>query len=177
MVFLQCWCLSVGDIKVTNSLKNNTFIVVGKRWCSSWYSSLLLKSCERIRCVRFCDFYLCHLCFNRTLWYFCYSFWGGGAFLEVRVNNWISFLFHVFVYIATPSRVWLWNILTSNFLWIYSLTHGAELFLRSRQLCSHSRTSHHFMEPEGSLPYSQEPSTSPYPEPDRTSPYHVILSL
>jgi hypothetical protein len=23
-----------------------------------------------------------------------------------------------------------------------------------------------FMEPEGSLPYSQEPATSPYPEPD-----------
>jgi hypothetical protein len=32
------------------------------------------------------------------------------------------------------------------------------------------------MEPEGSSPYSQEPSTSPYPEPDRFSPYHPILS-
>jgi hypothetical protein len=38
--------------------------------------------------------------------------------------------------------------------------HGTEPFLRSRQLCSHSRTSQHFMEPEGSLPCSQEPSTS-----------------
>jgi hypothetical protein len=29
-----------------------------------------------------------------------------------------------------------------------------------------------FMEPEGSLPFSQEPSNGPYPEPDQTSPYH-----
>jgi hypothetical protein len=36
--------------------------------------------------------------------------------------------------------------------------HGAEPFLRSCQLCSHSRNSQHFMEPEGSLPCSQEPS-------------------
>jgi hypothetical protein len=29
------------------------------------------------------------------------------------------------------------------------------------------------MEPEGSSPYSQEPSTGPYPESDRPSPHHV----
>jgi hypothetical protein len=34
-----------------------------------------------------------------------------------------------------------------------------------------------FKEPEGSSPCSQEPSTRPYPEPVRSSPYHIILSL
>jgi hypothetical protein len=33
------------------------------------------------------------------------------------------------------------------------------------------------MEPDDSLPCSQEPSTGPYPEPDRSSPYYPILSL
>jgi hypothetical protein len=28
------------------------------------------------------------------------------------------------------------------------------------------------MEPEGSIPCSQEPSTGPYPEPDQSNPYH-----
>jgi hypothetical protein len=44
--------------------------------------------------------------------------------------------------------------------------YGAEPFLRGRQLCSYPKTSQYFMEPEGSLLYSQEPSTGPYPEPD-----------
>jgi hypothetical protein len=36
-----------------------------------------------------------------------------------------------------------------------SLTHGAEPFFRTWQLCRYSRTSQHFMEPEGSLPFIQ----------------------
>jgi hypothetical protein len=31
--------------------------------------------------------------------------------------------------------------------------------------------------PKGSLACSQEPSTGPYPEPDKSNPYHPILSL
>jgi hypothetical protein len=33
------------------------------------------------------------------------------------------------------------------------------------------------MEPDGSLPCSQKPSTGPYPEPDQYNTYHHILSL
>jgi hypothetical protein len=33
------------------------------------------------------------------------------------------------------------------------------------------------MEPVGSLLYSQEPSTGPYPEPDQSNLYRSILSL
>jgi hypothetical protein len=52
-------------------------------------------------------------------------------------------------------------------------THGAEPFSRSRQLCSYSRTSQRFMEPESPLPCSQEPSAGPYPEPDQSNPSHI----
>jgi hypothetical protein len=57
-----------------------------------------------------------------------------------------------------------------------SLTHRAETFLRCCQLCSQSRTSQRFVELEGSLLCSQEPSTGPYLEPDRSNPYYPILS-
>jgi hypothetical protein len=33
------------------------------------------------------------------------------------------------------------------------------------------------MEPDSSLPGSQEPSTGLYPEPDQPGPYHSILFL
>jgi hypothetical protein len=59
----------------------------------------------------------------------------------------------------------------------FSLTHRAEPLLRSCPLCNHSRTSQRFMEPEGSLSCSQEPSTGLYPESDQSNPYHPILSL
>jgi hypothetical protein len=57
------------------------------------------------------------------------------------------------------------------------LTHGAEPFLRSRQFCSHLRTSQHFMELEDSLSYSQEPSLGSYLEPHQSNQHHPILSV
>jgi hypothetical protein len=33
------------------------------------------------------------------------------------------------------------------------------------------------METESSLPFSQQPPTGPYPEPDESSPYHQNLPL
>jgi hypothetical protein len=69
-------------------------------------------------------------------------------------------------------------VLCYVYLLTYLLTHGAERFLRSCQLCRDSRTSQRFMEPEGSLPPSQEPSTGPYPEPDGSnSPHPIPLRL
>jgi hypothetical protein len=39
-------------------------------------------------------------------------------------------------------------------------------------MLGHSMVSQHFMEPEGSIPDSQELSTCSYPQPDQSSPYH-----
>jgi hypothetical protein len=33
------------------------------------------------------------------------------------------------------------------------------------------------MEPEGSLPNSEGPSTGPYPEPGQSNPHHPLISL
>jgi hypothetical protein len=40
------------------------------------------------------------------------------------------------------------------------------------QLLGHSTVSQSFMEPEGSIPNSQELSTCPYLEPDQFGPHH-----
>jgi hypothetical protein len=50
-----------------------------------------------------------------------------------------------------------------------TFTHGAEPFLRSCQLCIYSWNSQHCMQPQSSLPCSQEPSISRYPVPRRSS--------
>jgi hypothetical protein len=44
-------------------------------------------------------------------------------------------------------------------------------------LCGHSRTSQHFIEPVGLLHHSKELSTSPFPESDKSSPYHSNESI
>jgi hypothetical protein len=48
--------------------------------------------------------------------------------------------------------------------------------LTNRQSLSYSRTSQYFTEPKISLSYSKGPSTGPYPEPDKTSPYCPNIS-
>jgi hypothetical protein len=53
------------------------------------------------------------------------------------------------------------------------LLHGAESFLRSQPVFAASQEIPRiFMEPEGSLPYSQVFATCPYPEPTPSSPHH-----
>jgi hypothetical protein len=53
---------------------------------------------------------------------------------------------------------------------------GAEHHSRGPQLLGNSIVSQHFMEPEGSIPNSQEPSTCPYPEPHQSCPHQPILT-
>jgi hypothetical protein len=54
---------------------------------------------------------------------------------------------------------------------------SADFLLRNLQSLSFSRFSQDFMELEGSLSCSQEPTTGSYPKPNESSPYHVILFL
>jgi hypothetical protein len=59
----------------------------------------------------------------------------------------------------------------------YQLTLCSWVPLERPQVVQPLGSSQHFMEPEGSLPRSQEISTCTYPEPDQSSPQHSILSL
>ena len=52
----------------------------------------------------------------------------------------------------------------------YTTFHCAESCLRNWQLLSYSKNLPYLIEPEGSLPHSQQPITCSYPEPDRSSP-------
>jgi hypothetical protein len=99
------------------------------------------------------------------VWRFCFPWYVGDNIQQVC--NY---------YTGTSPAIWYWRIL-GDVLDIrrhtYLLTYGAEPFLRSCRLRSPSRTPQHFMEPEGSIPCSQEP----YPEPYQSNPLHPILSL
>jgi hypothetical protein len=60
----------------------------------------------------------------------------------------------------------------------YLLTPYSRVLLEKLAgLCSQSRNSPHFTEPEGSLPHSQVPTTCLYPESTQSSPYPHILLL
>jgi hypothetical protein len=57
----------------------------------------------------------------------------------------------------------------------YLLTPWSTVLLQKlTSLCSRQEIPHIFMEPEGSLPYSQVPTTCPYPEPTPPSPQHPL---
>jgi hypothetical protein len=97
------------------------------------------------------------------------------AFSNVNWNKFPEMCLKKFRHVS-QQRADILNIIYDGEYSIHSLTHRVKSSLKSCQLCSYSRNSQHFMEPEGSLLCSQEPSTGPYPEPDQSNPYHPILS-
>jgi hypothetical protein len=65
-----------------------------------------------------------------------------------------------------------WHDVFHDLLHALHANTGITNFMELSQSRSYSRISQRFMIPEGSLPCSQEPSTGPYPKPDRSSPSH-----
>jgi hypothetical protein len=56
--------------------------------------------------------------------------------------------------------------------------HGAKFFLSSLYLLTYSRNSPPFMDPQSSLPSSQEPATGPYSVPDESNPHpHTLFKI
>jgi hypothetical protein len=50
-------------------------------------------------------------------------------------------------------------------------------YWETAQFAASQEIPHIFMEPEGSLPYSQVPATCPYPEPTPSSPHNPLQLL
>jgi hypothetical protein len=70
------------------------------------------------------------------------------------------------------------NVKKQNVLWLNTWLWSPVDFLTTElNITTEATTSQHFMEPKGSLPYSQELSAFPYPEQHQSSLYHPILSL
>jgi hypothetical protein len=84
-------------------------------------------------------------------------------------NSWASSLILLFCWLFSFRNI---SAYFSNDSWVLRQFQWI-----TQQIRSYSRTSEHFMETKGSLPYSKGPSNCPYPEPDQSSTYHSIVSL
>jgi hypothetical protein len=119
------------------------------------------------------------------LWYYCMDVWQrntAGCFERAQIIlfvPWqeavsISLLMCILVAsletLDTSKDVWLLHAIPAR-----SVPTPWGTFLLEKH--SRSRNSPHFMEPEGSLPCSQEPASSPYPEPDESTPQPHTLFL
>jgi hypothetical protein len=102
--------------------------------------------------------------------------WVLGAYIYMIIHNYLNYLKLICKAQTAIMRRNVWSDLASaNIVKLHhTLAHGAEPFFRRRQLCTYSWTSQHCMEPEGSIPCPQKPSTGPYSEPE--NPIHTIPS-